>query len=155
MSYWDTLPPTEKQVIAIQSYNSAYGVDIKADTKQKAHDVISKFVPVQKLEFTPEGVVKGTNVIYEVIDQKLFMNNPYNKWLKEKVKSIRIENGIAYLTVKKHDNTLNLLNYLAKLQGKMLNEPSFSEVEDNLGYLSPQELERESEMYGADPMCLF
>ena len=143
MSYWSTLPPTEKQVIAIKSYNSTYGVKIHADTKQKAHDVISKFCPVQKLEFTPEGFVMGTNVLYEVTNQKLFIENPYNKWLKEKVKSIRIENGIAYLTVEKYDNTLDLLSYLAELQNKMLTEPSFSSLEDDLGYLSPQELEEE------------
>ena len=155
MSYWNTLPPTEKQVTAIKSYNSAYGVKINADTKQKAYDVISKFCPVQKLEFTPEGFVKGTNVSYEVTNQKLFIENPYNKWLKEKVKSIRNENGIAYLTVKKHDNTLDLLSYLAKLQGKMLTNPSFSTLEDDLGYLSPQDLDEERDMYGADPMGFF
>jgi len=155
MSNWSTLPPTEKQIISIKSYNSAYGVKIHADTKQKAHDVISKFCPVQKLEFTSKGFVKGTNVSYEVINQKLFIENPYNKWLKEKVKSIRIENGIAYLTVEKHDNTLDLLSYLAELQGKMLTESSFSSLEDDLGYLRPQDLDKESEMYGADPMGFF
>jgi hypothetical protein len=155
MSYWDNLPPTEKQVIAIKSYNSAYGVKIDADTEQKAHDVISKFCPVQKLEFTVEGFVKGTNIPYKIINLKLFNENPYNKWLRDEVKNIRVENGMAYFTVVKKDSRKGLNNLLSALQKNMderLEYPSFDEISDDLGFLSLQEQEEEMDMYGSNPM---
>ena len=71
MSSWKLLPPTPNQVKAIESYNLVYGVKIHINNKQDAHNVISVFCPVQKLEFN-DTYINGTEVSYEVVNEKLF-----------------------------------------------------------------------------------
>lgn len=151
MSYWDTLPPTEKQVSAIETYNQTYGIKLVIKSKQDAHDLISVFVPKQILEF--EGnIVKGTNIAFTIIDQKRFEKNAYNRYIKDNVKKIEIKDGIAILSIKKKVSTLDVLEECARYQDILTENPSMSEEEDNLGFLSPEELEMESDMYGSNPM---
>jgi hypothetical protein len=152
MSYWDNLSPTPKQEAAIKDYNKAYGVKIHAYTKQAAHNIISIYCPVQMLEFGADMKVKGTDIYYEITNEKLFKENPRNKFVKDNVVNVKVKNGIAYITMKKKDNTLQLLKALQKNMDERLEFPSFDKVGDDLGFLSPQELEEESDMYGSDPI---
>lgn len=151
-SYWSTLEPTPKQVTAIETYNKGYGVEIKVKNKQDAHDVIKTFVPKQVLEFDG-NFVKGTNVTFKITNQRLF-----NKWASEnkkfnkRVKSIKISDDgkTAYLGIKIPNITPSQMKQLNDGMFDMMENPSFSEEEDALGYLSPQELEEERNLYGVD-----
>lgn len=152
MNNWKDLEPTPKQLVAIKTYNDIYGVNILIENKQDAHEVISAFVPKQYLEFE-NGRVKDTNVYFMIINTKKFNDHSYNNYIKKNVKKIVINNdGTVTLSILKTNNTNNMLLELGSLMDKMMNEPSFSEYEDSLGYLSPDELEEEKQMYGADPM---
>lgn len=152
MTYWDTLPPTPKQISAIETYNCGYGVKIHANTKQQAHDVISTFVPIQKLDFNTK-FVEGTKVTYDVVDQRTFSN--YKRLNNERldgVESIKIEDGMAIIAMRKKNNTINTLGSLNSGMSRMMDEPSHSDYEDSLGYLDEGNLKRESDMYGLDPI---
>lgn len=154
MSNWNYIEPTPAQIRAINDYNRVYGVKILANTKQDAHDVISAYAPKQYLEFE-HGRVKGTNVLFTIENIDKYLNNGYNEMIKKTIKKVVVNgDGTVTLSILKKGNkleTLNLLEALAKGMDKMLNEPSFSEVEDKLGYLSPDDLEEEQQMYGSDP----
>ena len=155
MSYWDNLPPTPAQENAIKQYNSAYGIELNVKSKQDAHDVISQYCPKQMLTFTENCLIEGTNIGFKIVDPKRFIENPYNKWAQKHIKNIRIENGITYITVLNEDPRKGLNKFLGALQKNMderLEFPSFDEVSDDLGFLSPQELEEEMDMYGSDPI---
>ena len=60
---WKLLPPTEKQQIAVHTYEQWYGIKIPNLTKQSAHDVISKFMESRTLSFK-DGHIVGTTVEY-------------------------------------------------------------------------------------------
>lgn len=154
MANWKYTEPTPAQLRAIGEYNSAYGVKILVNNKQDAHEVISAYVPKQYLEFE-NGRVKGTNVLFMITDIKRFSSDAYNKMVKKYIKNVRVNgDGTVTLSVVKHGNPLKDLSNLEQighLMDRMLTEPSFSEYEDSLGYMSPDELEEEQQMYGNDP----
>lgn len=152
MGYWKSLSPTPNQLKAIETYNSAYGVKIHINSKQDAHDVISVFCPVQKLDFN-YNYVEGTNVSYEVVNENIF--NKYREINKKRLKNvvdIEIRDGEAIITLIKTDNKHNVLQSLQDNMDKLLTETSHSEYEDSLGYLDEQGLNNEMDMYGNDPM---
>jgi hypothetical protein len=154
MSNWKYTEPTPAQLRAIKEYNNAYGVNILINNKQDAHEVISAYVPKQYLEFE-NGYVKGTNVLFMITNIKRFTSDAYNKLVKKYIKKVKVnDDGTVTLSIIKHNNPLRDLNNLEQLNNlmdKMLTEPSFSEYEDSLGYLSPDDLEEEQQMYGNDP----
>jgi hypothetical protein len=86
---------------------------------------------------------------------KRFTSDAYNKLVKKYIKKVKVnDDGTVTLSIIKHNNPLRDLNNLEQLNNlmdKMLTEPSFSEYEDSLGYLSPDDLEEEQQMYGNDP----
>lgn len=150
MSYWKSQQPTPNQLSAIATYNKAYGVEIVINNKQDAHDVISKFCPVQKLDFN-DSFIEGTSVKYNIIDNDKF--NQYKSLNHERLKyveSIEIKDGQAIIAIRKKSN--NHLQSLNDIMFRMLNEESFSEFEDDLGYLDQETLRREKDIYGIDPL---
>lgn len=151
MSSWKSLPPTPNQIKAIETYNLAYGVKIHINNKQDAHNVISVFCPVQKLEFN-DTCVEKTDVSYDVVNEKLFNNyHKLNKQMLKNMIDININNGTAIITVKGHNKT-DVLKSLNDNMDKLQREASFSEYEDSLGYLPENVLSHEMEIYGPDPM---
>lgn len=155
MSYWDSLPPTPAQLNAIKQYNHGYGIELNVNSKQDAHDVISQYCPKQMLFFTEDNYVEGTNISFKIVDSKKFTENPYNKWAKKHIKNVRIENGVAHLTILKENpkqNTNDLLLTLQKNMDERLEFPSYDKVGDNLGFLSEEQLDNEMDIYGHDPM---
>lgn len=152
MSNWKYEEPTPAQKRAIKDYNRVYGVTILVDSKQDAHDVISAYAPKQYLEFE-NNKVKGTNIPFMIANADKFHNNNYNEMVKKTIKKVVVNgDGTVTLSILRKNNTLALLECLSKGMNKMLDEPSFSEFEDNLGYLSPDDLEEELNDYGANPM---
>lgn len=151
MASWKSLPPTPNQVKAIESYNLAYGVKIHVNNKQDAHNVISVFCPVQKLEFN-DTYINGTDVSYEVVNEKLFScYRENNKNRLKNVTDIKIKDGEAIITVIKKNNKHDVLKSLQLNMNKLQTE-SLSEYEDSLGCLDENNLNREMDLYGSDPM---
>lgn len=151
MSYWDTLPPTTGQENAINTYNKGYGIKLHINTKQQAHDIISTFAPKQVLEFE-NGVVSGTNITFDVIDKDLFSRwGDLNSNFMNNVESIEIKDGQAIIGVRV-TATSDVIKSFNDSMHKMIEEESLSEYEDSLGYLDKQDLDREADMYGPDPI---
>ena len=151
MSYWDTLPPTPKQEIVIQSYNKTFGVEIFAGTKQKAHNVIAMFVPNQILEFTEKGYIKGTDVKYIVTNREIFENNPYTTWLKRDVKSIRFSKDMKTVTFEVKSG-ISKLDLIRGLNRDLENSWNYSSIDDSTDDVSMRddEIDFEQNRYGPD-----
>lgn len=154
---WAFLPPTPAQERAIRSYERGYGIMLDVQSKQDAHDVISKFVPAQKLTFNMETMtVLNTNVKFAIANPKVFKEKAWDKFLDTKVKSFRItdDGKTAVFKVKgriSQKDTLNLLTAAINHLDELENNPSFSDDEDNMGFFSPDDIDDIRDMEGNNP----
>lgn len=148
---WSKLPPTEKQIAAIESYNHTYGIQLDVKTKQDAHNVISVFVPKQYLEFE-NNKVKGTNISFTVQNKNRHESNEYNNFIKENLVFLEIKDGIAHMKLrKKIPSTLDVLEEAARYLDILDNNPAMSEDDDINGFLSPEAMDDLNEMLGTNP----